>query len=317
MTNTRDNNTWLRELRGQGVEHEAALADLRTRLLEDLRSGLSKWLPSDHSDFEFLMEYTAEVSLARVLSKLDTYEGQSKFINWVYKIAVRIALNEWRRLRWRDIPLGIVENDASNDRISSLFGLPYRSPLSAPRLDDLRQHIQPILMEALSARERMVLFANYFQGMPIKEVARRLETNRSTVYELLHSIRFRIMQRLIREKPAPKELLKAMEKDSYSNPPTTNDKMHRSTFDWFRRRSKRRLQPDAALQRLLRDLAKTEEHEISCEDVYEVVDQFVEAERRGQNDLLFVSHVRQHLTLCLDCREEYEVLGTLLTPIPE
>lgn len=58
----------------------------------------------------------------------------------------------------------------------------------------------------------------------------------------------------------------------------------------------------------------TEENEISCEEVYKVVDQFVEAEQGGQSDLLFVPHVRQHLALCLDCREEYEALGTLLAP---
>lgn len=66
------------------------------------------------------------------------------------------------------------------------------------------------------------------------------------------------------------------------------------------------------MQRLLHDLAVTEETEIYCDDVYEIVDQFVEAEQRSQNDLLFMSHVRQHLALCLDCREEYESLGTLL-----
>ena len=51
MTNKRDNNTWLRDLRGQGIEHEAALADLRALLLEDLPRGLSMWLPSEHTDF--------------------------------------------------------------------------------------------------------------------------------------------------------------------------------------------------------------------------------------------------------------------------
>jgi DNA-directed RNA polymerase specialized sigma24 family protein len=90
------------------------------------------------------MEYTAQVSLARVLNKLDIYQGRSRFLSWVYKIAVRIALNEWRRLRWRDVPLGVAENEASNDRPLSLFGLSNRSPLSVAKLDDLRPHIQPI-----------------------------------------------------------------------------------------------------------------------------------------------------------------------------
>lgn len=317
MTNTRDNDTWLRDLRGQGVEHEAALADLRMRLLEDLPRGLSKWLPPEHPDFAFIIEYTVQVSLARVLNKLGAYEGRSQFSNWVYKIAVRIALNEWRRLRWRDIPLEVAEYESSNDRASNRFVVSNRSPVSVAKPGNLRQRIQPILVEELSAQERMVIFAMYFQGMPIKEVARRMDTDRSAVYELLHSARLRLRQRLAREGLAPKELLEAIEKVDASALPSTNDKLPESVLDRLRRRSKGRYQPDAAIRRFLRDLKMTEENEISCEEVYEVVDQFVEAERRGQNDLLFMPHVRQHLALCLDCREEYEALGTLLAPISD
>lgn len=311
---SRDNDAWLRALRSGGTERDAALADLRALLFKNLPHGLSMWLSPEHSDFEFLMEYTAQVSLARVLSKLDTYEGRSQFISWAYKIAVRIALNEWRRLQWRDIALGVAEKEGSNDHILSLFGLPHRSPVSVAKLDDLRQRIQPILVEELSAPERMVLFASYFQGMPIKEVARRLETNRSTLYELLHSARLRLMQRLAREKLAPKELLEAIEKGDESDSPSTNDKMPGSVLDRLRKRSKRRYQPDAAIQRLLHDLAMTEKNEISCENVYTILDQFVEATVRGESVLPFMPLVHQHLALCLDCREEYQALLRTLAP---
>jgi RNA polymerase sigma factor (sigma-70 family) len=287
---------------------------LRALLFRDLPHGLSLWLSVEHSDFEFLMEYTAQVSLARILNKLDAYEGRSQFTSWVDKIAVRIALNEWRRLQWRDIPLGVAEKKGSNDRPLSLFGLPNRSPLSLSTLDDLRQRIQPILVEELSAEERLVLFALYFQGMPIKEVARRLDTSRSTVYEVLHSVRLRLIQRLAHEGLAPKELLDTMEKGDLSNFPSTDDKSLKSVFDWFRKRSKRRLQPDAAMPRLLRDLAMTGESEISCEDIYAVLDQFVEATIHGESGLPFMPLVRQHLALCTDCGEECEALLRTLSP---
>ena len=95
---------------------------------------------------------------------------------------------------------------------------------------------------------------------------------------------------------------------------TTINKMMKSIFDWFRRRFKKWYQPDPMTLELLRSLARTEEHEISCEDVFAVLDQFVEAVRRGENPLLLMPLVRQHLEMCPDCREEYEALLRMVQP---
>lgn len=58
----------------------------------------------------------------------------------------------------------------------------------------------------------------------------------------------------------------------------------------------------------------SEEQEISCDDVFSVLDQFVEAVKRGENPLLLMPLVRQHLDMCPDCREEYEALLRMLQP---
>jgi hypothetical protein len=41
MPNSRDNDIWLKALRGAGAERDAALADLRALLFRDLPHGLS------------------------------------------------------------------------------------------------------------------------------------------------------------------------------------------------------------------------------------------------------------------------------------
>lgn len=94
----------------------------------------------------------------------------------------------------------------------------------------------------------------------------------------------------------------------------TNNKIMKSIFDWFKRRFKKWYQPDPMMQKLLQSLVMTEEHEISCDDVFVVLDQFVEAVQRGENVLLFMPLVRQHLDMCPDCREEYEALLRMLQP---
>jgi hypothetical protein len=88
----------------------------------------------------------------------------------------------------------------------------------------------------------------------------------------------------------------------------------KSFFDWFKRRFKKWYQPDAMTVKLLQSLAMTEEQEISCDDVFAVLDQFVEAVKRGENPLIFMPLVRQHLDMCPDCREEYEVVLNMLQP---
>jgi len=113
---------------------------------------------------------------------------------------------------------------------------------------------------------------------------------------------------------------------------TTNRQMMKSIFDWFRRRflglpaitvpvakrsgraDKKWYEPDPMMQEMLRSLAMTEEREIACDEVYAVLDEFVEAVQRGENPLIFMPLVRQHLDMCPDCREEYEALLSMLQP---
>ena len=95
--------------------------------------------------------------------------------------------------------------------------------------------------------------------------------------------------------------------------PTIN-KMMKSTFDWFKRRFNKWYQPDPMMVKLLQSLAMTNAQEISCDDVFAVLDEFTEAVLRGENPLIFMPLVRQHLDMCPDCRAEYEALLNMLQP---
>ncbi|MGE5252269.1 MAG: hypothetical protein ACM3QS_18865 [Bacteroidota bacterium] len=94
----------------------------------------------------------------------------------------------------------------------------------------------------------------------------------------------------------------------------TNRTMLDSLIAWFKRRFQNRAPLDPAMQVMLRSLAMTQEGEISCDQVYAVLDEFAEAAARGENMLIFMPLVRQHLNMCPDCREEYETLLRILQP---
>jgi hypothetical protein len=90
--------------------------------------------------------------------------------------------------------------------------------------------------------------------------------------------------------------------------------MMKSVFNWFRRPFKKWYSPDPMMAKMLQSLAMTEEHEISCDDVYAVLDEFAEAVMRGENVLILMALVRKHLDMCPDCREGYETLLRMLQP---
>ena len=55
-------------------------------------------------------------------------------------------------------------------------------------------------------------------------------------------------------------------------------------------------------------LIMTEEKEISCDDVHELLDQFAELELHGEDVAHLLPLVQHHLDLCPDCKEEHDVL---------
>jgi RNA polymerase sigma-70 factor (ECF subfamily) len=203
----RDNDTWLRDLRASGEQRDAALADLHALLLRALPQGVSKWLSPENPQFESFIEDTAQETLLRVLDGLDSFEGRSQFTTWVYKISVRVALNELRRRRWRDVSLDRLEEEEANDSAPRQFASSDPSPESVIERGDIFQRVQQILAEELTERQRAAMHAIHMQDVPMEEVARRMGTNRNALYKLLHDARLRLKHRLAREGLSPKELL--------------------------------------------------------------------------------------------------------------
>jgi RNA polymerase sigma-70 factor, ECF subfamily len=207
MTNSRDNEAWLRDLRAGGEQRDAALADLRAHLLRALPQGISRLLPPENPAFESLVEDTVQETLLRILKALDTFEGRSQFTTWVYKIAVRVALNELRRRRWRDISIDGLEQDENGDSAPRQFASSGPLPETVVERADMLERVERILAEELTPRQQAAMQAIHMQGVPMEEVARRMGTNRNALYKLLHDARLRLKHRLEREGLAPKEVL--------------------------------------------------------------------------------------------------------------
>lgn len=195
----RDNQAWIHDLQTSGPERDSALGDLHAILLRVLPHAITRYLSPGDPALETLIEDVAQETLLRVLDKLDTFEGRSQFTTWTYKIAVRIALTELRRERWKDISLD--EMTESADGRSEPDFMPARDlgPESATEQRDTLQRLQRILSEELTDKQRQALMAVGVNGLPLEEVARRMGTNRNALYKLMHDARLRLKHRLEQE----------------------------------------------------------------------------------------------------------------------
>jgi hypothetical protein len=67
-------------------------------------------------------------------------------------------------------------------------------------------------------------------------------------------------------------------------------------------------QPDEILRILLEKLSRTEEEELDCKEVFQLMDQYAESVARGEEPSELFPLVARHLEICKDCREEFEAL---------
>lgn len=204
----RNNQEWLEALRGR--EKEEALADLRVILSRGLTYSLANRVPQHQ--LKDAVEDFVQDALLRILDNLDTFRGESYFITWAQKIAVRVAFTELRRLRWRDVSLeDLVPEDFQGDFTPEILADRAPNPEKQALRSSMATIVQRLIMEELTERQRQAMLAVMEGGMPLEEVARRMDTNRNALYKLIHDARRRLQKRLAEEGLTPQEVLAAFE----------------------------------------------------------------------------------------------------------
>ncbi len=63
-------------------------------------------------------------------------------------------------------------------------------------------------------------------------------------------------------------------------------------------------------------VGKTQEEELSCDEVLAVIDEYAERALAGEDISELMPKVKQHLDLCPECFEEYQVLLNILQAAP-
>ncbi|WP_412062050.1 RNA polymerase sigma factor [Rubrivirga sp. IMCC45206] len=195
MPADRTNDEWLAALASDGPALSAALRDLRPVLLRALHVTLA---PRVDRGAEALAQDIVQDALLQVRERAGQFRGDARFTTWAQKVAVHLALSELRRKRWEDVPL------------DALVAAPPSTPepgadvaLANAEAVDLVRHL---VATELTDRQRTALEA-ILAGMPMDEVARRLDTNRNALYKLLHDGRLRLRHAFEARGLTPDDLL--------------------------------------------------------------------------------------------------------------
>jgi len=185
----RDNETWRAHLGGTGPDQQAALSDLRDALLRGLRRALSHRARVDDA----FLEDVVQDSLVRSLERLPQFEGRSRFLTWAMSVAIRVAMSELRRRRWKDVSLDEVV--AGGDLTPGRTIVDEPGPDAQGEREEILAAMHEMIRNGLTTKQREALLAE-LRGMPQDEIARHLGSNRNALYKLTHDARKRLRRGL-------------------------------------------------------------------------------------------------------------------------
>jgi RNA polymerase sigma-70 factor (ECF subfamily) len=208
------NEEWLRALRADGTIQEDALKDLREQLVHGMLAYLAKeggYRSAPGSvDAKQIVEDCAQEALVIIKQKIDTFRGESRFTTWATTVAIRLLLGELRRQKLNRVSI----EDSSighNWPNRPLEALQSGNPEMALQQDEVWSLLKRIIDKDLTSRQRFVLIASAFQGMPLDLIAAKLGTNRDNVYKTLHDARKKLKGCLTKRGVTQEEILRVFE----------------------------------------------------------------------------------------------------------
>lgn len=186
---------------------EAAIETLRNHLVVGLRSSLYKYVKRDLNDF---VEDITQDSVLKILDKLETFRGESKFTTWAMKIAVREGYTELRKKRYKDISLEEHSRYDPEEKQAVEIEHEQPGPDQLAHESMLVKKVMKILEEELTDKQKKVIQHLMIDQIPMTVVAEMMDSNRNAIYKLVHDARLKLKNRMEAEGIDPDKILEEM-----------------------------------------------------------------------------------------------------------
>jgi len=185
MRAPRENASWIRDLRACGPVQAEAITALRGLLLRGLATSFQARGDTDQA----VVEDVVQQALMHILDHLEQFQGRSRFTTWAMAITVRLAMSALRRTRWQDVSLESMTE--LSERVPVWDRDDTTSPAQHAEQHAMVETLRRLIDEVLTDKQWIAMTAE-LGGMPLEEIARRMDSNVNAVYKLLHDARQRL-----------------------------------------------------------------------------------------------------------------------------
>ena len=189
-----ESRAWVSDLAIEGSAGEGARRRLHELLLGAARFEINRRRGSHPhvrgGDLDDLAHQAAGDAMLAILSKLETYRGDSRFTTWAYKFGLLEAAVKLRRRAWQgqEVPI-------EPEQWAVLAGSD-ESPVASAERRELLGTVAEAIETVLSPHQREVLVAIALNGVPIDVLAERLNTTRGALYKTVHDARKKLRAHL-------------------------------------------------------------------------------------------------------------------------
>ena len=190
----RNNEDWLRDLDLPSPRCDAAVEELRQRMLKGLSAAFGHY----HNVSRHDLEDFAQDAVSKIVRQKTSFRGECRFTTWATKVAVNLTITELRRRRWKDVSLDELTMPAMGDA-AGIMSSGSVSPEKQAIRKSMMELVTRAIREQLTERQRKAMMAIMFQQVPIEEMARRMGSNRNSLYKLLHDARKRLKAFLVEQ----------------------------------------------------------------------------------------------------------------------